>query len=73
MFIYSFIYLFRPGNTEVKGGDLKEEFIDVEMKIDVQLFEGSENEIEPGKFVSYRYTGEHASAGPINPTISLFY
>jgi hypothetical protein len=50
----------------------EQEFYDVEMQPDGEMFTGKNSEIVPGKFVSFRYTGRFHNGPPINPRISLY-
>ena len=51
--------------------DEHEDMWEIEMPIDADLFEGDVQEIKIGDFVSFRYSGNFASAlTPINPKIS---
>lgn len=66
---------FRPKTNFQQNLPLKsintDEFFQVEMKVDQDLFEGNIEEIVPGAFVSFRYTGEYNAFGPpVNPKIS---
>lgn len=57
-------------STVTQGSD----FIEAEMKVDADLLEEDAAEISPGKFVSFRYTGEHNVGGPpMNPRVSCQY
>lgn len=46
----------------------KDEFYDVEMTID-DTFDANPEDIETGKFISFRYAGEYVSGPPMNPRI----
>lgn len=58
-------------NEEVKEAvGTQPDFVNVEMTIDEEAFEGSIDEITTGGFVSFRYTAWLGSAPPLNPKVS---
>lgn len=55
------------------GGDIPRGFYDAEMTVDEEIFDGDHCNLQPGTFVSFRYSGEYNGRGPpLNPKISLF-
>lgn len=58
---------------EGEEGEDQEEFFDVEMTIDDDLFDQNSEEIEEGMFVSFKYTGEYSKGlgRPMNPKVSF--
>lgn len=52
---------------------VKVETAEIEIPIDEKNFDGEEEDIVPGTFVSYKYNGDSPFGLPITPAVSFIY